>query len=419
MARHAGRVGAGQVVIPVHVALYALQRGMRAGQGKASGRVIERGIPPRGRGMALLASLREVGLHVIGIGGALEILQVARHASRVRAGQVVVVVHVTLRALRRCMSARQGETGGRVVEVRSRPGGCVVALLAILREAARNVIRIRGPLVIVQMAGHATRVRAVQRVVVVDVALRALQGRMRAGQRESGSRVIEGRSIPGRRIVALRAGLREIRLHVIRLGRTLEILQVAGHAGRAGQIVVAVHVTLRALNGGVRAGERESGVVVIEGRRRPRGRVVALLASLRESAGNVIRVGRALKILQVAADTSRVRARQVEVPIDVALRTLNGGMRSGQREARGRVIKVGAHPRGRVVALRTGLREAGLHVVGIGGALEVLQVAGHASRIRVRQVVVVVDMALRTLDRGVRSRQRKTGGRVVETRSRP
>src|SRR5215510_13184657 len=128
--------------------------------------------------MALLASLRESRLYVIGIGGALEILQVARHASRVRAGQVVVVVHVTLRALRRCMSARQGETGGRVVEVRSRPGGCVVALLAILREAARNVIRIRGPLVIVQMAGHATRVRAVQRVVVVDVALRALQGRM-------------------------------------------------------------------------------------------------------------------------------------------------------------------------------------------------------------------------------------------------
>ena len=151
------------------------------------------------------------------------------------------------------------------------------------------------------------------------MALSALQSRVRAGQREAGSRVIETRPVPRSRVVALCAVLREICLHVVRLCRALEVFQVAACAGRTGQVVVAVHMTLRALNGRVRSGERESGVVVIEGRSRPGGRVVALRASLRESAGNVIRIGRTLKILQVAADTSRVRARQVEVPIDMTL----------------------------------------------------------------------------------------------------
>jgi hypothetical protein len=58
-------------------------------------------------------------------------------------------------------------------------------------------------------------------------------------------------------------------------------------------------------------------------------------------------------------------------------------------------------------------------VIGIGGTLEVLQVAGHAGRIRVRQVVVVIDVALSALDCGVCSRQCKAGGGVVEIRSRP
>ena len=83
------------------------------------------------------------------------------------------------------------------------------------------------------------------------------------------------------------------------------------------------------------------------------------------------------------------------------------------------MIKVRTHPRRRVVALRAGLREARLHVVRISGALEILQVARHASRIRVRQIVVVVDVALRALRRRVCSGQRKAGSGVVEIRSRP
>ena len=85
--------------------------------------------------------------------------------------------------------------------------------------------------------------------------------------------------------MALLTSLWEARLHVVRIGRALEIFQVAADAGRirAGQVVVAVHVALGALHGGVRAGQREAGGRVIEGRASPRSRTVALLTSLRES----------------------------------------------------------------------------------------------------------------------------------------
>ena len=57
----------------------------------------------------------------------------------------------------------------------------------------------------------------------------------------------------------------------------------------------------------------------------------------------------------MAAHAGRIRAGQVVVAIYVALRTLNAGMRPGQREAGGVVIKVRTHPRRGVVALRAGL----------------------------------------------------------------
>ena len=126
----------------------------------------------------------------------------------------------------------------------------------------------------------------------------------------------------------------------------------------AGQVVVAIHMALRALHAAVRAGEREAGGRMIEGGRRPGGRRVALLASLREARGNVIRIRRALEILQVAADTSRIGAGQVVVAIHMALRALHAAVCAAQREARGRVIEGGARPGSRSVALLASLREA-------------------------------------------------------------
>ena len=98
------------------------------------------------------------------------------------------------------------------------------------------------------------------------MALGALDGGVRAAQRESRRRVIECRIVPRRRVVALLASLRESRTDVIRVGRSLEILQVAAHAGCRRQVVVIVDVALGALQCRMRPCEREARIVVIKGR---------------------------------------------------------------------------------------------------------------------------------------------------------
>jgi len=82
--------------------------------------------------------------------------------------------------------------------------------------------------------------------------------------------------------VALLAGLRETRRYVIRIRCSLEIFQVAADASRDRDVVVVIDVALCALQCRVRAGQRESRVVVIERGLSPCSRVVALLAGLRE-----------------------------------------------------------------------------------------------------------------------------------------
>lgn len=61
----------------------------------------------------------------------------------------------------------------------------------------------------------------------------------------------------------------ESALHVIGVGRSLEILHVAGRAGPGVQAVVAVHVALRTLQGGVRARERKTRGGMIKRGARP------------------------------------------------------------------------------------------------------------------------------------------------------
>ena len=351
VATDASRVRGGQVVVAIHVALRALQAGMEARQREAGGRVIERRIAPRRRGMALLAGLREIRLHVIRTRGALEVLQVAADASRIRAGQIVVVVHVALRALQAGVCTCQREASRGVVKRRARPGSGVVALLASLREARSYVIGIGSVIEIGKVAAHAGGIRAGQVVIVVDMALRALHGRMEAGEREPSRGMVKGRVQPVRRAVALFASLRECRSHVVGIGRSLEVLQVAAHTGSRGQVVIVVDVALRALQRRMRARERKPGVVVIEAGLCPRSRVVALLASLREAGTHVIRVRGALEILEVAVHAVRVRTLQAVIVVHVALSARDRCVRARQREPGRGVVKVGTCPRGGVVTL--------------------------------------------------------------------
>ena len=98
-----------------------------ASQGKARHRVvIEGGTGPRGRRVALLASGWESCGHVIRIFRRIEIRLMAIYARRWRA--FVLAVHVTLRTNERLVGAGQRESRRRVIEHRSSPSGCAVAL---------------------------------------------------------------------------------------------------------------------------------------------------------------------------------------------------------------------------------------------------------------------------------------------------
>lgn len=113
------------------------------------------------------------------------------------------------------------------------------------------------------------------------------------------------------------AGGGESTLRMVRVGRELVVLHVARRASPCIQVVVAIHVALRALHFCVRAGKRESRTRMVERRSRPRSRVVASLAGLRELGLHVARVGRASIVLQMAGNASR--GGQIKIPVYVAL----------------------------------------------------------------------------------------------------
>jgi len=150
------------------------------------------------------------------------------------------------------------------------------------------VARIGRPIEVGHVAGRTRLAGQVVRAGGTEggvVALSALHRDMESGQRKSGRRVVKGRIEPVGRAMALLTGLREVGLHVARIRRSLEVLQVAGDAGVAGQVVGTRRteggvVALRALQRGVESGERKSGGGVVERAVAPVVGRVALLAAL-------------------------------------------------------------------------------------------------------------------------------------------
>ena len=141
---------------------------------------------------------------MVGIRGAGEIRLMAAVAGR---GQrCVVVVGVALRASHRGVGARQREGRGVVIEGGARPIRCGMACGARGGEAHRDVIGVRGPVVIGLVAGITIRRHCC--VVVVRMATCARHSSVEAGQREH-CRVIERRRGPVTGRVADRAIRRE------------------------------------------------------------------------------------------------------------------------------------------------------------------------------------------------------------------
>src|SRR5438105_10534638 len=105
---------------------------------------------------------------------------------------------------------------------------------------------------------------------------------------------------------------------MVRVRRPLEIFQVAADASgvRAGQVVIAIHVALRALHRRVRPGEREASRGVVKCRVVPRGGSVTLLAPGGESGLHMVRIGRTVEILYMARGAIGGRAHKL--PVDVA-----------------------------------------------------------------------------------------------------
>lgn len=86
---------------------------------------------------------------------------------------------------------------------------------------------------------------------------------------------------------------------MIRIDCSLIILQMATHTRGAGQVVIVADMAIGTLarRHGVHARQRKVRHVVVERRVRPRSRVVALCASLREVRRRMVRIGRSLIVL--------------------------------------------------------------------------------------------------------------------------
>ena len=325
MAADAGGVGEVVVAVGGGMTLAALHVGVRSGERPAGGGVIEGSRGPVGSAVADFALLRESAGDVIRAGGSLIVLEMATHAGGV--GEVVVAVGggMTLAALH--VDVRSGErpAGGGVIESSRGPVGGTVAHFALLREAAGDVIRVVGALIILEMATDAGG--GGQVVIAVDVTLSALHAYVRPSQRECSLRVIEFGRLPGGRRMAHLALLWHAGRNVIRIRSALVVLQMAGHACGAGEIEISVGMALIALQLGVPAGQRETHGIMIEICRLPSAGGMALLASLGKAQSEVVGIAGLLEIQKVATHARRRSA--LILSSSMTGRAVQGRMHSG------------------------------------------------------------------------------------------
>lgn len=125
---------------------------MRSRQGKVDQVVIELGWLPGSRGMTLVAGLRQIELHVVRVGGFLEIIQVATYARR---GRVLVASgNVALRTVELRVRPSQGVSREpKMIKKGAGPSALIVALCTLDRQLQCNVIDVARALVVLGVAG--------------------------------------------------------------------------------------------------------------------------------------------------------------------------------------------------------------------------------------------------------------------------
>ena len=218
---------------------------------------------PAVRGMAIFATGRESGSGVIRISRSIVGCLMTRIAVGRRAGESRGVTGET-----GCGQVLSGErkAGGGVIKIRRQPGGGGMAQGTVMVEIAGDVIRIKCLVECTLVTGIASgRCTCKTGTVTRYASCRE----MSAGQREYGRIMIECRRQPRGGAVTNGAVVIEVVSHVIRVRHLYERRLVTGVAiSWCAGVLSSVALDTRGLP--VRAGQRESGSIVVVKRRLPR-----------------------------------------------------------------------------------------------------------------------------------------------------
>ncbi len=332
-------------------------------------RVTEGRACPRRRLVARLTVSGEPCRGVVGIGRCVVIVEVAIDTLRRETG--VHAPRVTGAALLGAVRPDQGPHRVRVGGLEPVRIRLLMTAVARRREPCRRVIRIRGGVVVVQVAvntvGRQTCIHAAR------VAIRAIDGRVDSHQR---IRVTEGRACPRRRLVARLAIGGEPCRGMVGIGCSVVVVEVAIDTFRRETGVHAPCVTGAALLSNVRADQRPHRMRV-RGLEPVRIRLfVTGVARRREPCSRVVRVRCGVVIVQV---TIHAVGRQACVhTARVAIRAIDGRVNSHQRIRVDEASRRPVVPRSRIVALLAIGWETSGAVVRIVGRLIVIEVAPNA-----------------------------------------
>jgi hypothetical protein len=264
-------------------------------------------------------------------------------------------------------------------------------------------------------AGEIRRVTRVTRlrqadILAVGMAKLAANGGMTAGERKrAGGMIVRGR-LPANGTVARSAIVRQQSGDVIRTLSRIEVHGVTRIAVGGGLGIRTGHVTLRAGDVRMRAGQRESSRRVIVARGPVRGRV-ARFTGRRESGRSMVRVMSARVIGLVTLAALRRDAARV-LTIDVALLAIHGRMSACQREGRLRMVERGGLPSGLSVTSLTGLRKLSGGMTGTLRAGEIRLMTGSAGRRHV--LILSVDVTLLAIHGRVSAGQWEDRRRMIE-----